>query len=91
MFTVEEQERTVLAALKRSHDDVLIDLQDVTLVSAVGVQMLNYVRCVLARADRRLVLVADDPTLRRQLKTAGLTTLVEVRSSPNAARSVAPG
>jgi anti-anti-sigma factor len=78
MLTVAEQEQRVFALVTESQDDVLLDLSHVTRVSAVGIQMVLYVRAVLAHAGRQLMIVGTHPELDRRLQELGMDLLIPV-------------
>jgi anti-anti-sigma factor len=76
LLTVADQEQRVVQLVTQTSDDLLLDLTYVTRVSAVGVQMVLYIRSVLARDNRTLLLVGNHPELRRRLSDLGVDMIV---------------
>ena len=81
MLSVAEHEQRIFTLVTSSSDDVLLDLSEVTRVSAVGIRMVLYVHSVLERAGRRLLLVGTHPELRRRLRDLGVESLIPLHAT----------
>lgn len=79
MSTTPELRDVLARVASRGHDDVVLDLSDVTFLgSAAAVLLLG---AASSLASRPMVLVATDPAVRRPLELLGVCSPIVVRSS----------
>lgn len=79
MSTTPELREILTRVASAGHDDVVLDLTDVTFLGSAGAVMLLGAASTLAR--RPMVLVAVDPAVRRPLQLLGVCSPITVCES----------
>ena len=84
MMTVPELERQIASALKKSPSAMIVDLSRVEFLASVGMGILvaTHDRCGSAT---RFVVVADGPATSRPMRLIGLTEIMSVHPTLDAA------
>lgn len=79
LSTAPELREILVRVASRGHDDVVLDLSDVTFLGSAGAVML--LGAASAVSTRPMVLVADDPAVRRPLELLGVCSPITLCSS----------
>jgi anti-sigma B factor antagonist len=77
------------AVLEEGARCVLVDFADVAFLDSKGIGVLLSVQRKLRRRDGKLIVVCDDPLIRRVFEIGGLTEVLNITPSRRAALSAA--
>jgi anti-anti-sigma factor len=83
------QEAALDAAMDEGARYVLVDFADVAFLDSTGIGVLLSVERKLRTRDGKLIVVCDEPLIRRVFEIGGLTDVLNIRPSRRAALSAA--
>ena len=87
MANVTSVEQRTLAAIQNTDTAAIIDLTDVTYIDSAGIRTLLAIRRMLEDRQQRLALILPaDSVLNRALEIGGITSVIPVHRSAQAAR-----